>query len=302
MRKAQKRHCSPEATSAADDERRVVLTPALARAACAKARAPYTDPLYEGLARVNKHSSKRRPASSAEAPRREPTEPSAVRSGMRRDALVQAATRMFAQKGYSNTSVREIADEVGLLKGSLYYHINEKEDLLFEVIRSTMQMHEDLIRSLRESEAPVMERLHSYVYQSVLGNIVAREGTIVFTRDFQFLSEARQAVIKTMRREHDSLLRDLIHEAMDAGAVAPDIDVKLAALSILTLNGAFYRWYNPTGDLPAEAFAQELTRYHLRGLGADPTALGGSASGTAQDGPGGRNAKARQYRGDGRND
>ena len=208
-----------------------------------------------------------------------------MRSGMRREALVKAATRMFAEKGYSSTSVREIADEVGLLKGSLYYHINEKEDLLFEVIRSTMLMHADLITALRASEAPVMERLYSYLHQSVLGNIVAREGTIVFTRDFQFLSDARRAMIKAMRREHDSLLRDLIAEAQDAGAVAPEIDVKLAALSILTLNGAIYRWYDPSGDAPPAAFARELTRYHLRGLGANPDAHGGAPQGTELDVP-----------------
>ena len=66
-------------------------------------------------------------------------------SNNRLELIIEAAARMFDAKGYSATSTQDIANEVGLLKGSIYYYINSKEDLLFRIIEES---HEGALRAI----------------------------------------------------------------------------------------------------------------------------------------------------------
>ena len=190
----------------------------------------------------------------------------AVRSGVRRDELIEAAARNFAEKGYAQTSIQDIAESMGMLKGSLYYYIDTKEDLLFEVIHSTMVTWQELARSVRDSAAPTLDRLRTYIHRNIEGSLAARDRTAVFIHDFQNLSPERRRVILDLRHEHDGLLRELIQTAKDEKLISNDVNVKLVALAILTMSGSLYRWYDPAGSLSSEAIAEQLTQFVLRGV------------------------------------
>ena len=192
----------------------------------------------------------------------------AVRSGVRRDELIEVAARVFAAQGYGNTSIQELADQVGLLKGSLYHYIATKEDLLFEVIRSTMVTWQNLVRSTRDADSATLDKLRTYIHNNIEGSLNARERTAVVTHDFQALSPKRQKIILEMRQDHDDLLRELIQKAKEEKLIGADVNVKLVALAILTMSGSLYRWYNPNGELSAKMIAASLTEFVMNGLGA----------------------------------
>jgi len=191
----------------------------------------------------------------------------AVRQGSRSVELIEAAARVFAAKGYGFTSIQDIADEIGLLKGSLYHYIDTKEDLLFEVIRSTIDSGQELVDGLRASNAPTIERLRTYIQHNIEESLKSREHTAVFVHDFQALSAERRKIILDLRQEHDTLLRELIQTAQEEGIVSRDINVKLVALSVLTMNGSLYRWFDPSGEMTAREVSRELTSFVLKGLG-----------------------------------
>lgn len=192
-----------------------------------------------------------------------------VRTGVRRDELIDVSARIFAAKGYGNTSIQDIADELGLLKGSLYYYIDTKEDLLFEVIRSTMVIWKDLVDTVRASKSGTLDRLRTYLQANIEGSLKERDRTAVFVNDFRILSKERQQVILEMRSEHDELLRDLLGQAKAEKIIAPDVDEKVLSLAILTMNGSLYRWYDPSGKMQPSALSEKITQFALRGLGAD---------------------------------
>jgi AcrR family transcriptional regulator len=70
---------------------------------------------------------------------RTPRRSDATRAKLRRREIIEAAAEIFHRKGYSETSVQDIAEAVGILKGSLYYYIDSKEDLLFQML---LEVHE----------------------------------------------------------------------------------------------------------------------------------------------------------------
>src|SRR5829696_10388529 len=77
--------------------------------------------------------------------------------------VLEAAARVFYERGYSDASVQDVADELGILKGSLYHYIDTKEDLLFRLLQET---HDEIYKILEEVSAmedlPPLERLEIY--------------------------------------------------------------------------------------------------------------------------------------------
>src|SRR6201990_2507776 len=116
------------------------------------------------------------------------TEPTAKR---RDDEVLDAAARVFARRGYADASVQHVADELGILKGSLYHYIKTKEDLLFRLLAET---HDDVDAILKDVEAveglSALDRLHLYVRRQVEYNIDALERVSVYYQDVDRLSEA----------------------------------------------------------------------------------------------------------------
>ena len=111
----------------------------------------------------------------------------------RRDReVLDAAAKVFYERGYAAASVQHVAEELGILKGSLYHYIKTKEDLLFRLLQET---HDDVDRILAEVEAveglSPLERLHLYVQRQVEYNIDALERVSVYYHDVDQLSEER---------------------------------------------------------------------------------------------------------------
>src|SRR5262249_58179050 len=77
----------------------------------------------------------------------------------RKDAMLKAATTLFAEKGYEATSVRDVAKLSGVFSGSLYAHFNAKEDLLFEVLSQRMELVIRTLTPIAESDLPAREKL-----------------------------------------------------------------------------------------------------------------------------------------------
>src|SRR5262245_11490909 len=78
----------------------------------------------------------------------------------RKSKLVGEASRLFAQKGYRDTSLREVAKNAGMLAGSVYSHFDSKEHLLFTVVQEAMGAVIDGLRPIVESDRPTTEKLH----------------------------------------------------------------------------------------------------------------------------------------------
>jgi TetR/AcrR family transcriptional regulator, cholesterol catabolism regulator len=195
----------------------------------------------------------------------------------RREELIDAAVRVFANKGYEATSTQEIAEELGVLKGSIYYYIDSKEDLLFSVVQS---VHDDMGRNLDRAKArtgAVEERIRGYFEDLLRLTIDRLDYSTVFYNDFRRLSEEHQSIVIKRRDEYERYLVDLLREGQRSGAVRDDVDSKLMALSTLTMATLIYRWYKPGGSFTPDEVVEGYSRVVMSGLGcvAQPSAASG---------------------------
>lgn len=182
----------------------------------------------------------------------------------------EVAARMFRQKGYNSTSIQDIADEVGLLKGSLYYHIDSKEDLLLEVIRRAHERGLEDTRRWAESDAEPAEKLRMAIRIHVTSNLSRLDEVGVFFHDFRSLSDDRREEIIKDRDYFDAVLRDVVREGQGSGAFDPDADPKMVVMALLGMINWTYQWYSPQGQLDPDAIADAFADIVLRGLARRP--------------------------------
>ena len=187
----------------------------------------------------------------------------------RQQEIVEAAARVFHEKGYESTSIQDIADAVGILKGSLYYYITSKEDLLFEIIQS---VHEEALKNLertRAVEGDALQKIRAFVVVHLTHNATNLVKMAVFFQDFRSLNGERRELIVEERDIYDNFLRDLIRQGQDEGTVCPDIEPKLAAITVLGMMNWLYHWYQPGGELSATDIANAYGDFVVAGLACD---------------------------------
>ena len=186
--------------------------------------------------------------------------------------ILQAAAETFAAKGYEATSIRDVAEAVGMLGGSLYYYIKTKEDLLFALIddfhRAGM---EEVEKAEREAVAAghgddPLALLRAVCQRHAEVNLRSRTLSSVFYNDFRYLSAERKEHIVQSRRAHQHRIEELIYLAQEAGEVSKDLDPRLAALATLSLLNATNTWYHPDKDTSGQSVPEFLASLLIDGL------------------------------------
>lgn len=190
------------------------------------------------------------------------------RSPRKRDAeVLEAAARVFYERGYGNASVQDIADEVGILKGSLYHYIDTKEDLLFRLLEG---VHDDVQGILEDVQAipdlAPLDRLHLYVSRQVEFNVRNLTRISVYYHDVERLSAERREAIYTLRRHHEVFAMSLIREAQERGEIDADQDPRLLANCIFATIIWVYRWYQPRGKFRPVDVARTSADFAISGL------------------------------------
>ena len=183
----------------------------------------------------------------------------------REEEILAAAARIFREKGYHGASVRDIAESVGLLKGSLYHYIRSKEELLARLFEGAL---EDTIQELekiaaRDAAPPVRlrEMVKAYV-GAVTENL---DAVSLYLREWRALPAPQLARVRARRRTMRTLFEDVIADGVRAGEFAV-VDAKVAALAILGMCNWTYEWYRPRGRLRAADLADELAERALRSV------------------------------------
>jgi TetR/AcrR family transcriptional regulator, cholesterol catabolism regulator len=183
--------------------------------------------------------------------------------------LIEVATQVFYEKGYDGASLQDIADRLGMLKGSLYYYIQSKEDLLFDVISTVHRDGLAVIRARASVEGGPLERLESVIVGHVEHTCENLVPTAVFLHELSSLPAERRQEVLGSEHAYQGVFRDLIDQAQRAGLVRPDLDPRLATLSILGSTNWVYRWFRPGGGFSAQQIGSELAEMAIRGIATD---------------------------------
>lgn len=170
----------------------------------------------------------------------------------RRDELVAVATRLFAERGYHGTSMADLAEAMGVQKGSLYSLTESKQELLVAVTRDGAAAFHAALDGVADNEAPP-ERIRLALRAHLTVVAAQVDAATVFTREWRFLEEPEGAAFRAERRRYEERWRDLCREAAERGALRADLDVEAAVLLVLSAANWAYTWIRPGADTGALA-------------------------------------------------
>lgn len=180
--------------------------------------------------------------------------------------ILNVAARIFAKRGYDATSLEEIAVELGILKGSLYYYINTKRDLLAHLLRDAHEKGLNNIRPIAEGEGNSISRLARMIRAHVNYVCTDRDRTAVFLHERKWLTPEQR--VKYLGDEHAyrRLFVRVIEEGQAERLIRPDLDAKLIALCLMSSVNSVYDWYNPAGGQTPEAIGDMYVLSWLSGV------------------------------------
>jgi AcrR family transcriptional regulator len=165
----------------------------------------------------------------------------------RRDEVLEAAIEVFYEKGYASASIQEVADRVGVLKGSLYHYINSKEDLLADIFEGSDLQSEAIMEANAALEAPAVERLRAFVYDWSLWHLRNLERASVYFNDWNRLDGERFLAVKRKRRHYERFLIDLLEQVKAEGDADRDLDARYVCFLILSAINGLPNWYRRRG-------------------------------------------------------
>jgi AcrR family transcriptional regulator len=177
----------------------------------------------------------------------------------RQQEMVYAAAKVFAERGYDQTTMQDVAASMGLATGSLYHYFAGKEELLINICDQLMEPLLESARALLRGDQPPEDQLRALVRLWVANVIEHRDHMLVFQQERHAIGSGAQ-----WRRGRDSrkAFERLVQRTLDRADVArrTGVDPRLALVALLGMVNHTAQWYRPRGRLSADEIADGYLR------------------------------------------
>ena len=188
---------------------------------------------------------------------------------VRQAELLAIAAELFADRGYVATTVRDIADEAGILSGSLYHHFDSKESMIDEILSTfidqTLTSYESVIA---EAKGP-KETFEGLVRTSLESMVDSRSAILIYQNEARFLAaEPRFSYLTAAHRKFEKIWTDVLKKGVKSGEFRDSIDPKLVYRLVRDTVWTAPRWYRPGGSLKPERIIEQYLAVLVDGVAA----------------------------------
>ena len=194
-------------------------------------------------------------------------QPTTVLAGSGRDRILDEAAALFLRLGYEGTSLRQLADTVGMKAGSLYYHFASKDDLLTEILRrgiDVMQTAFDEAEASTGSARPV-DRIEAHVRAHLSALFENGPYTAAHVMTFRTAPESVREIVVPLRDAYEARWTEMLRLLQADGAIQPTVDVNVIRLVLFGAMNASVEWFDTDrGNL--DRFAAAITTQFWSGV------------------------------------
>ncbi|HEX4882269.1 MAG TPA: TetR/AcrR family transcriptional regulator [Porticoccaceae bacterium] len=183
---------------------------------------------------------------------------------LKRAAILRTAGRLFNQKGFRETSLNDLADELQVTKPTLYYYVENKEDILFQCLHTAIIELLDKTDTILDSANTGIEKLTDFihlfisVFDDEFGRCLARPGP-------EPLSDKYLDQIEPLYVRLDASMREMIDDGIADGSMRA-CNAKITAFTLFGAINWMTRWYQPEGEMTTRQVADEMARLFVHGL------------------------------------
>ncbi len=179
------------------------------------------------------------------------------------DKIIEAAVRLFSDKGFAATSIRDIANEAGMASSALYYYVQNKNTLLVLImgkyLKQFISMAKEKIAKQKSPSDQLKEMVRMHVVLHGEEQLVAR----VVDTEYRSLEGEDRTKISKLRREYEQLLQGILQEGLDKGLF--DIkDVKVTSYALLEMCTGVVHWFLPDKKYSIEEVGDQFSELALQ--------------------------------------
>lgn len=172
---------------------------------------------------------------------------------------------LFYKQGYFATGISDIARASGIQKASIYYHYANKEDILFDIFKTTMMdLNSNLEKALRGVKA-IEEKMRTAIRSHVIYHIDRQKEVFISDSELRGLTVDNYKTIIDLRDKYEKNFQSLIRTGIKEKVFA-NLDYKVASYGLITMCTAVSIWFRPSGRLSKEDIASIYAEFILKGL------------------------------------
>jgi AcrR family transcriptional regulator len=186
----------------------------------------------------------------------------------KRQSILDAAAELFAQSGYANVKMMDIARSCGASKSMLYHYFPAKEDVLFEIMKEQVQSYLEATEEVAALPLSPDERLHEFVKMWVRRSTQARARITVLMYEFKFLTKRQRTVVGDVARRLIDRVSEIVGEVNPTLKQGPVARHRTYALLLYGLLNWTEVWFRSTGPIGAEEMAEMIHGLFVHGLPA----------------------------------
>ncbi|MFV0278764.1 MAG: TetR/AcrR family transcriptional regulator [Parahaliea sp.] len=180
--------------------------------------------------------------------------------------VLEVAARTFQRKGYHHASISDIADELGILKGSLYYYIASKEELLEDIVLAALRAYSDSLEHALKLQEPAEKVLEKAVVAFLSPGNVSYAMRVVFISERKHLGPTASRHVEKEIIHYEKLWLNVIHNGVREKVFRDDIDPSILLRTFFGMANWSSEWFDPDGKYNLEQLGDFFASIFIDGI------------------------------------
>ena len=191
-----------------------------------------------------------------------------AKSAKKKEAICRVATRLFVEKGFVKTSIRDIAEAGKMNSSGLYYYFEDKEAILYTILIEIMDESLARMQEIAKLEVPLKEKIYAAIdlHTEIYGADPMRMALIAYNQ--KSLNPEHWDELRGKQREYATIVRSFLTQMRDNGETA-DLDPTLCTFALFGMIQSAYLWYDPQGEVKPDELREMFARIFTGGVLAE---------------------------------
>ncbi|WP_109302645.1 TetR/AcrR family transcriptional regulator [Aquimarina sp. AU474] len=188
-----------------------------------------------------------------------------MRAESRKEEIINAASILFKEKGYSAVTMRDLAKAMGIKAASLYNHIQSKQEILATIIIDLAEMFTNGMNQIVNSDENTIQKLEKIIDLHIDVTLRNADGLASLNNDWMHLEEENLQYFEKMRQEYEENFRDIVKKGVARNEIK-SFNIEIIVFSTLSTLRTLYLWYPKQRNIEAEMLKHDMVSVLLKGI------------------------------------
>ncbi len=188
-----------------------------------------------------------------------------MKTESRKQEIINAASVLFKEKGYSAVTMRDLAKSMGIKAASLYNHIQSKQEILSTIIIDLAEEFTSGMNRIVNSEVSSIQKLENIIDLHIDVTLRNADGLASLNNDWMHLEEENLQYFEQMRHDYEESFRNIVKKGVDKAEIKA-YSIEIIVFSTLSTLRTLYLWYPKQNDIDADILKHDMVSVLLQGV------------------------------------